>query len=236
MITTGYAGKGSAWGPGHGRRAGIVSEATSPARPIGTPGNWYARNGRWFVPAAAIAALCLLGALVGLPLMWLVRSSDPYRDALARARENPLVTSSLGKPIHEGFLVTGSIRIERQAGDADLAIPLSGPKAHGTLHATATRVQGKWTFSELTLENRDTGQVLNLLDAAPLDREAKEYAHYTIRVAAAFKTKGGPVKGVPLEFEIWRTGRASPSIIATPMQPGPEFPGPAVRARSPQAE
>ena len=58
----------------------------------------------------------------------------------------------------------GSINISGAAGNADLAIPISGPNGRGTIYARATRSAGKWTFSQLVVEIKATKEKIDLME------------------------------------------------------------------------
>src|SRR5437762_14072322 len=75
---------------------------------------WWSRNWKWFVPTG-----CCLGTLLGLILAVAIfgfsifaifsgvsaalKSSEPYKVAVARASADEKVTAALGTPITEGF-------------------------------------------------------------------------------------------------------------------------------------
>jgi hypothetical protein len=52
-----------------------------------------------------------------------VKSTDVYKDALARAKVHPAVIEALGSPITEGFLVSGNTNVNGAAGEANLSVP-----------------------------------------------------------------------------------------------------------------
>ena len=55
-----------------------------------------------------------------------------------------------------GWFLTGSINVSGGTGQADLAIPLRGSVADGTLYVVAEKRGGRWTFElvEVTVEGR----------------------------------------------------------------------------------
>jgi hypothetical protein len=81
-----------------------------------------------------------------------IRSSDAYKQAMAKANANPEVVLRIGQPMQPGWLVSGNISVSGPSGDADLAIPVSGPKGKGTIYAVAKKSAGQWTFSRLEVE------------------------------------------------------------------------------------
>jgi tetratricopeptide (TPR) repeat protein len=100
----------------------------------------------------------------------LMKSSDAYKVAVAKAKASPSVVEALGTPIEEGLFATGSISVSGPSGDADLAIPISGPNGKAIIYATATKSAGEWTFSTLIVQLEKSGARINLLEqqaAAP---------------------------------------------------------------------
>src|ERR1700757_4793773 len=95
-----------------------------------------------------------------------VKSTDPYKDALARAKAHPAVIEALGSPITEGFLVSGNTNVNGASGDANLSIPITGPKGKGTIYVAAKKSVGQWNYSGLVLEIAKTHQRIDLLQRA----------------------------------------------------------------------
>ncbi len=58
--------------------------------------------------------------------------------------------------------MTGGINTSNSTGDADVNLPISGPNGSATIHAKATKANGVWTFSILTVTLED-GTVVDLL-------------------------------------------------------------------------
>jgi len=145
--------------PACGHTAGeTVATVRVPVREKG----WWERNWKWAVPAFVIVSVgILIWAVVGL-VMGAFRSSYVYQEALARARANPAVIEQLGTPIEPGRFVSGSISVSGASGEADLSIPVSGPKGRGTLYARASKRAGEWHFSML-LFAPESGPRIDLL-------------------------------------------------------------------------
>ena len=62
-----------------------------------------------------------------------MKSTDVYKEALARAKADPVVIEALGSPIKDGFLLSGNTNVNGASGESNLAIPISGPKGKGTI-------------------------------------------------------------------------------------------------------
>ncbi len=92
-----------------------------------------------------------------------VKSSDVYKDALARAKTHPAVIEALGSPVTEGLLLSGNTNVNGASGEANLSIPVSGPKGKGTVYVAATKSLGRWNYSGLVLEIARTHQRIDLL-------------------------------------------------------------------------
>jgi hypothetical protein len=95
-----------------------------------------------------------------------VKSTDVYKDALARAKAHPAVIEVLGSPITEGFLVSGNTNVNGTSGEANLSIPISGPKGKGTIYVAATKSLGRWNYSGLVMEVAKTHQRIDLLQSS----------------------------------------------------------------------
>ena len=131
--------------------------------------NWWERNWKWFVPTGCLTLILLFCLFIGLiftVVMGSMKSSDAYKQAVAKARANPTVVARLGAPIAEGYWVSGNINVQNDSGNADLLIPISGPRGKAVVHAVASKSAGKWEFSRLSVVIEGDAE-LNLLEAEP---------------------------------------------------------------------
>ena len=94
-----------------------------------------------------------------------MKSTDVYKDSLARAKVHPSVIEILGSPIKEGFLVSGNTNVNGASGVANLSIPISGPKRNGTIYVAANKSLGRWNYSGLIVEIAKTHQRIDLLQS-----------------------------------------------------------------------
>ena len=132
--------------------------------------SWFSGNRKWFVPTLVMFGFVLPLALCAGAILSVMRNSDVAKQSLLRARSNPLLVKSLGTPIEEGWLVSGSINISTTSGDADLAVPISGPKGKGKIYVTAQERAGAWSYSVMEAAIEGSDQRINLLSgnaAAP---------------------------------------------------------------------
>src|SRR5947207_4534450 len=157
-------------------------EPTSPSQPPPlTPPrrNWWQRNWKWFVPTGCltlIAMAVLFVACIVFFVFSIMKSSDVYKISLARAKSDQRVVAALGTPISEGMFTSGKTSVNGPSGEADIAIPISGPKGKGTIYAVGTKSAGKWEFSKLAVQV-DGGDLINLKegsDETQTSRELKE--------------------------------------------------------------
>ncbi|PYL63127.1 MAG: hypothetical protein DMF24_01375 [Verrucomicrobia bacterium] len=129
--------------------------------------NWWRRNWKWFVPLGCFSTAVLFVVFVGSVMLIVfsaVKSTDVYKDAFARAKAHPAVIEPLGSPITEGFLVSGNTNVNGASGEANLSIPIVGPKGNGTIYVAARKSLGQWSYSGLVVEIAKTHQRINLLE------------------------------------------------------------------------
>lgn len=130
--------------------------------------SWWGRNWKWFVPTGCLSLLVLVFGCIALMVVVIfgaMKSTDVYKDALAKARANPAVINALGSPINDGMFLSGNTSVDGASGKADLAIPISGPKGKGTIYVTAAKSAGQWTYTTLVVEIKETGTRIDLAKA-----------------------------------------------------------------------
>jgi hypothetical protein len=128
---------------------------------------WYERNKKWAVPVGCLVAIVVIvGFFGGLFLIAFsaFKYSGVYVESLKQAHANPAVIQALGEPIEEGFFVFGSIHVNGPSGEADIAIPISGPKGSGTIYAVARKSAGIWHFEVLEVDVKGSEDRIDLLD------------------------------------------------------------------------
>ena len=141
-----------------------TSPSSGPNHPAGP--NWFARNWKWAVPLGLFALGLVFPVFVGSVFLLVetsFRRSEFYTGALARARANPQVSEKIGQPLQEGWLASGSMNTSGPSGDADLSIPISGPKGKGTLYLGAKKSAGLWKFETLQVEVEGETKRIDLL-------------------------------------------------------------------------
>ncbi|MDB6092542.1 MAG: Fungal protein of unknown function [Verrucomicrobia bacterium] len=123
---------------------------------------WPERNWKWLLPVALTALAGIVFAFIA-GVVSVMKSSEPYQLAIARARSSPAVVAALGEPITEGFLMLGNIHVSGTAGQAQFEIPLRAPREAGTLYAVANRAAGVWKFETLMVVGQSSHTRINLL-------------------------------------------------------------------------
>ncbi len=114
---------------------------TPPPLPSKAPQDtWIRRNWKWAVPSLGLACVAAFAAFVlfvfGL-VTGMMRSSGAYEMAMQTVQTDERVTSVLGAPIEPGIMITGSISTSGSSGNANLSIPVSGPKGKAKVYLQA---------------------------------------------------------------------------------------------------
>ncbi len=134
---------------------------------------WWQRNWPWAIPAGGLGLFGLfIGtfAIVAFALLGTVKNSDVYAGALALARSDPRVVDELGEPIKAGWTIEARIDLVGASGEAELSIPITGPKGSGRLLVFAERRGGEWIFERLEVKVRGNERRIDLLaDDNPID-------------------------------------------------------------------
>jgi hypothetical protein len=127
---------------------------------------WFGRNWKWFVPVGCLSMVLMIGVFVAAVAYFAlgsIKSSYVYQEAIAKTRGNAAVVRELGEPIEPGWLISGSINVNESSGNADVSIPVSGPKKSGKVYVSAVKKLGKWDFSALEVEIEGKTERINLL-------------------------------------------------------------------------
>ena len=112
--------------------------------------------------SVALLFLLFIGSILVI-VFSTMKSTDVYKEALARAKADPAVIEALGSPIKEGFFLSGNTNVNGAAGESNLAIPISGPKGKGTIYVSANKALGQWNYSGLVVEVGQTHERIDLL-------------------------------------------------------------------------
>jgi len=153
---------------GHcGKPIASMEAAPQPGAP---PASWLSRHWGKTLVLGCLGLFLLFAAFISLIMVvafGAMKSSDVYKQAVARAKANPAVVQKLGIPIEEGFFVSGNVETSPGRGEAKLTIPISGPKGSATIYADASKRGGGWEFSVLEVVIEGEAQKIDLLEEAP---------------------------------------------------------------------
>ena len=130
--------------------------------------SWWNRNWKWAVPTGCVTLFAISAAFVAVILVFVfaaMRSNDVYRTAAERAKNSADLLSVIGEPIEMGWFVSGSISVNGASGEADLAIPVSGPMGSCSIYAVAKKTAGRWEYEILEAECENEPERINLLPA-----------------------------------------------------------------------
>lgn len=109
-----------------------------------------------------LASLVFLAGVFAVVFAF-IRNTEPVQASLAAARASTELKQALGEPIEMGWLVTGNVNSENNQTDAEVTVPVAGPRGMASIHTVGTRTgSAKWQFSEMTATVDGTGQVIDL--------------------------------------------------------------------------
>lgn len=131
---------------------------------------WWSRNWKWFLPMGCLSFVALIVGFVALLVVVVfgaMKSTDVYKEAVSRAKSNAEVAEALGTPLKEGWFLSGKTNVDGSSGEADIAIPISGPKGSGTIYAVAEKSAGQWTYTALQVTVKDSGKRIDLQAEVP---------------------------------------------------------------------
>ena len=124
------------------------------------------KNCLWLASLGCLGSLVVLGGgIVGIVFVAIsfLRSNAATQGALERLQAHPQAVEALGEPITMGWQLSGNINISGPSGDADLSIPVSGPRGAGTLYVEAEKQAGEWEYQVLELAIDGSSERIDLL-------------------------------------------------------------------------
>jgi hypothetical protein len=138
----------------------------NPPAPLLRQKNWFQRH--WvlaLVGGCLLLILLFVGFIAGIFTIVesSIKKSDAYTQALTSARNNPSVIEKFGQPLQPGWMISGNIQVSGPSGNANLSIPITGPKAKGTIYVVAKKSAGRWNFDTLEVEAEGVPEQINLL-------------------------------------------------------------------------
>jgi len=117
-----------------------------------------------------VLAMLFVACIVFFALS-ILKSSDAYKIAVSRAKSDQRVVTALGTPIREGLVPSGKTNVTGPSGEADLGIPISGPKGKATIYAVAPKSAGTWAFSKLVVQVESSGEMIDLNETGSVSHE-----------------------------------------------------------------
>ncbi len=129
--------------------------------------NWWQRNWKWFVPTGCLTLIALFVVFIVaifFTVTSMMKESTPYIESYEAATTNSYVIDRLGKPIEQTGMIQGNISITNNDGEADIYIPLKGPKGEGTIHVIANKYNGNWSYEKMSISIESTKEVIDLLE------------------------------------------------------------------------
>lgn len=105
----------------------------------------------WVIGMVVVGVIGIVSFIVSLLLVIFgaMRSSEPYKEALKRAKADPRVIAALGSPIQPGLLVNGNLETKNDDGVADLDFTLKGPKGKADVNVAGTKTRGRWYYTRI---------------------------------------------------------------------------------------
>jgi len=146
----------------------LATPLPNPLAPPPRSKNWLQRHWLLSILGGCFVLTLLFAGFIAALLTVVegsMKNSDAYNQALAQARSNPLVIEKFGQPLQPGWFISGNIQISGPSGNADISIPISGPKAKGTIYVVAKKSAGRWHFDALEVEAEGEQERINLLPA-----------------------------------------------------------------------
>jgi hypothetical protein len=119
------------------------------------------------IPTGCLTVVVVFVAFVAtitMAVFGMLKTSDVYKTALARAKNDHRVAAAIGNPIKEGWYVSGNTQVTGGSGKSDLTIPIHGPKGAATIYVVATKFAGDWQYSKLVVKFEATGETIDLTE------------------------------------------------------------------------
>ena len=94
-----------------------------------------------------------------------LRDSEAAQAALRESQASTTLIEEIGEPMKMGWFLEGGVNVDaaNNSGDADILVPIKGPKGTASVHAIGIREGGVWTMQEMTATVEGTGNTVDLL-------------------------------------------------------------------------
>lgn len=129
--------------------------------------SWWKRNWKWVVPIGGCLTVLLLVVFFIGSLFYGVSSileeSEPYTYALEKINNDPQLVELLGAPIEKDGMPQGNLNWDNGKKNADMKIPIAGPKGNGMLFIVAHGENDTWIYDEIRVTIKENEE-FNLLE------------------------------------------------------------------------
>ncbi len=94
-----------------------------------------------------------------------LRDSEAAQAALRESQASTVLIEEIGEPMKMGWFLEGGVNVDvaNNSGDADILVPIKGPKGTASVHAIGIREGGVWIIQEMTATVEGTGNTVDLL-------------------------------------------------------------------------
>ncbi len=141
--------------------------------------SWFARNWGWAVPlGGCLTAIILFFVFLGSVIFGvseLMTGSDPYKEALAKVKQDEYVIGILGEPIETDGIMQGNLSFENNTGNANISIPIKGPNGKAKLYVVGVKQNDQWTYSEMYVIISETDEQIDLLGYEQKEHDDQEF-------------------------------------------------------------
>jgi hypothetical protein len=141
-----------------------------PLHPKPMQKNWLDQHPRWKIPLGFVTLIFLMAVFVAVLLTIVTMSlhrSDVYKQAMAKTTEDLQVREQIGEPVQSAWIISGQLQVNGSSGDANLSIPISGPRGKGLIRAVAHKTGGVWRFRYLQVSVEGQPGNIDLLSVQP---------------------------------------------------------------------
>jgi hypothetical protein len=115
-----------------------------------------------------LAAFTAFAVAMFFMVTGMLKQTDAYRMGVEALEANTQMMEQLGPPVSTGF-PNGHVNTSGASGEAELAIPVFGEKAKGTLYVQASKSMGVWKLDHVELVVEGSPVRKNLIrDGTPI--------------------------------------------------------------------
>ena len=148
--------------------------ATNPPPPVSVasaPKSSNSTKKAWLFGCCGALVLTLVGllsvfgvAVFGFAFKTL-RDSEAAQAALRESQASTALIEEIGEPMKMGWFLEGGVNVgvANNSGNADILVPIKGPKGTASVHAIGVREGGVWIMQEMTATVEGTGNTVDLL-------------------------------------------------------------------------